>query len=280
MGKLVAFTRGFSMRKYLSSLHIYPVKSFKGLSLQTVEVGAKGPHLDRRLMVIDKDGRFLSQRQHHNMALITTELVGTKLILRAPKKEECEVEITAKGPKREVIIWKDTVLACDQGDMVAKWLSDVLQTDVRLVFMPDETIRQVNQQYAPRVTDQAGFTDGYPFLIISEASLEELNSRLEKPIPMDRFRPSLVISGCSPFEEDTWEKIRIGNIIFDCVKPCSRCIVTTIDQATWEKWLEPLQTLATYRKQEGGIMFGQNAIHQGPGKLSVSDEVEILEKEK
>jgi uncharacterized protein YcbX len=148
---------------------------------------------------------------------------------------------------------------------------------MRLVFMPDASRRQVNQNYAPSPDDVVGFADGYPFLLISEASLKDLNQRLNAPVPMNRFRPNLVISGCLPYEEDTWKWIRIGEVRFKVAKPCARCIVTTVDQSTGEKGVEPFQTLAAYRKQEKGIMFGQNLIHTTQGVLSIGQTVEVLE---
>lgn len=265
-------------QKSLSALHIYPIKSCKGLNLTSVSVGPKGPGFDRRWMVIDANGRFISQRQFHKMALIDILQDDNELIIKIPNNPEYRMPIFSSGEQKQVSIWKDTSLGVDQGDEIAHLLSRFLETECRLVFMPDTSFRQVDQKYALRNNDDVGFADGYPFLLISEASLEELNCRLQEPILMDRFRPNLVIKGCEPFEEDTWKFIRIGEIYFQVAKPCSRCIVTTIEQSTGKKGLEPLQTLATYRKQEKGIMFGQNLIHQNNGILQVGDELEVLEE--
>ncbi len=260
----------------LSAIYIYPVKSCKGIAVSSVEVGPKGPSMDRRWMIVDKDGRFLSQRQVPHMCLIETELLPGKLLLRKRGMPPLILPFGKEGVKREVVVWKDTVAAVDQGDSAAEWLQEALQLEARLVFLPDETVRSVDGRYAKRASDEVGFADGYPFLLISEASLGDLSLRLGAPVPMNRFRPNLVISGCEPYEEDNWKQISIGSITFDCVKPCSRCVTINVDQITAEKSLEPLATLAGYRKVEKGIMFGQNCIHSTSGKLTCGSEVKIM----
>lgn len=262
----------------LSSLHIYPVKSCRGLSLNSVQVGAKGPGLDRRWMIIDEKGRFISQRQHSEMALIETALETTHLIFTIPSYPSFFIPLDLKGTNRTVEIWKDTCQAIDAGNEVAYALSDFLKKECRLVFMPEKEMRAVNPKYAKRAEDEVGFADGYPFLLISEASLADLNSRLETSVSMDRFRPNLVISNSIPFEEDTWELIQIGNIRFHVVKPCSRCIVVNIDQDSSQSNPEILQILSAYRKGEKGVFFGQNLIHEDKGVLKVGDAVQVLRK--
>lgn len=264
----------------LSALNIYPVKSCKGISLQSVEVGSKGPLMDRRWMIIDQENRFMTLRSTPQLCLIEAELLSGKLLLRAKRHPPLIVPFGKEGEKKPVVVWKDTTWAIDQGDEAAEWLKEVLQIDARLVFLPDETVRAVNPNYATKESDEVSFADGYPFLLISEASLGDLNLRLETPVSMNRFRPNLVISGCEPYEEDSWKKISIGSIVFDCVKLCSRCVAVNVDHITGEKSDEPLQTLASYRKFEKGIMFGQNCIHQNHGRLSLGNEVKILKQEK
>jgi uncharacterized protein YcbX len=263
-------------KKILTSLHFYPVKGCKGLAPASFSVGQKGPNFDRRWMIIDENGRFLSQRQIPKMALIETAIDKEFLRINIPNEQEICLPVTEEGQSTMVTVWKDTCPALDQGDKAAEALSRYLEIKCRLVFMPESTIRQVNLKYAS-VGETVGFADAYPFLLISEASLEDLNSRLEKPILMNRFRPNLVVSGCKPHEEDTWKWIRIGEIRFKVAKPCSRCTVTTIDQLTLEQGREPLQTLAEYRKMEGGIMFGANLIHTTKGSLQVGDVLEVIE---
>jgi len=263
-------------KKSLVSLHYYPIKGCKVIDCRRMKVNPMGPEMDRRWMIVDEKGRFISQRQEPKMALIGTAIDQKGLTLRIPGEGEHRIAIFNEGPRKEVAIWDDVCLGIDQGDEIAERLSRFLGRECRLVFMPDSTHRPINPKYAGPEA-QVGFADRFSFLLISEASLEDLNSRLDRPVPMNRFRPNLVVSGCRPFEEDGWKRIRIGQIHFSIAKPCSRCTVTTVDQSTAEKGDEPLKTLATYRKQEKGIMFGQNLVHLDQGFLSVGDSVEIIE---
>lgn len=263
--------------KTLSGLHIYPVKSCKGLSLREVQVDAKGPHGDRRWMIVEEDGKFLTQRKFPHMALIDVQINERGLQIKMDDKPSVQVPLLSSGRMIEVEVWKDRVNAVDQGDAIAQLLSEFLQTRCRLVYINDQTIRPVDLRYAVTEKDQVSFADGFPFLLISEASLAELNNRLESPVPMNRFRPNLVVSGCEPYAEDRWKRIRIGEIELQLVKACSRCVITTIDQQLGIKGIEPLQTLAGYRKAEKGIMFGQNAIHFRQGLIRVGDPVEVIE---
>lgn len=267
-----------STKKSLINLYFYPVKSCKGIQTHMIQVTKKGPAMDRRWMIVNKEGHFITQRNYPSLALIETEIEDSILTMQIPGYCKITVPVSLKGPKCLVKVWRDTCEAIDQGDAIAEQLSQFLGFDCRLVFMPDFTFRQVDQIYSTNPQDDIGFADGFPFLLISSASLEDLNSRLDhSPLLMNRFRPNLVISHCEPYEEDAWKLIRIGQIVFHVAKPCSRCVVTTINQESGEKGLEPLQTLATYRKKEKGIMFGQNLIHQNEGTLFVGDTLEVLE---
>lgn len=260
----------------VTALHQYPIKGCKRISTDRLHLGPMGPGFDRRWMLIDATGRFLSQRQFPQMALIETRLEEGKLIVGIPKVPEISVPYI-RGQKREVTVWDDTCLAEDQGDTIAEALSQFLEKDCRLVFMPDSTRRQVKQKYAISPDNVFGFADGYPLLLISEASLEDLNRRLEHPITMDRFRPNIVVSGCEPFEEDTWKWFKIGDVLFKGAKLCSRCGVINIEQSKGEKGTEPFQTLATYRKQETKVMFGLNLIHAEQGMLELGQTIDVLE---
>lgn len=264
------------MVKTLSGLYIYPVKSCKGISLKEVTVEAKGPRWDRRWMLVDNQGRFITQRKYHSLALVSVQVNGQDLLITFPNGASHKIAISSQGKEVEVEVWKDKCKAINLSHEIDRAFSEFLGVECRLVFIPDDAVRPVDPKYATQTTDQVSFADGFPFLIISEASLAELNSRLETAVPMNRFRPNLVISGCEPFEEDTWKRIQIGGLQFEIVKPCARCVVTTVEQSTGIKGLEPLQTLATYRKREKGIMFGQNAIHLSEGLLKLGDKVEIL----
>jgi uncharacterized protein len=172
---------------------------------------------------------------------------------------------------------KQGVDAIDQGDEAAAWLSDWLGISVRLVHIADGFKRKLNPNYAVNTDDHTGFADGYPILIISEESLQDLNGRLDSAVPMNRFRPNLVLKGCEPFAEDTWKRIRIGDVEMALVKPCPRCVVTTIDKETLAKSKEPLKTLSVYRNHELGAIFGMNTIPLNEGRIEINMEVEILE---
>ena len=219
----------------------------------------------------------MSQRQHPQMALIRVVVSEGALRAYFPDGKAYGIPMVVPDQVREVSIWQDTCAALDQGDEISTALTKFMEKPCRLMYMPDFVFRQVNQKYAAQATDEVGFADGYPFLLISEASLEDLNSRLAVPVPMNRFRPNLVIKGCSDYEEDAWKIIRIGKIRFHIAKPCSRCILVNVDQSTAARGQEPLQTLATYRKREKGVMFGQNLVQMDRGVLSLGDSLEVLE---
>ncbi|MEO6061415.1 MAG: MOSC N-terminal beta barrel domain-containing protein [Thermoflexales bacterium] len=264
----------------ISSLHHYPVKSMRGIALSEAAFDARGIVHDREFLVVDASDVFITQRGHARMALFAAEVAGATLILRGPGRAPLSIPVVHDGPGRPVQIWRDTVMAVDQGDAAAAWLSAGLEMPVRLVRMADDFARTLDPAYAKNLNDQTGFADGYPALVVCEASLDGLNERLiargSEPLPMNRFRPNIVVGGAVPFAEDGWKRIRVGGMTFDLVKPCARCEITTTDQDTAEKGLEPLATLATFRKVNGKVMFGMNAIHAGPGVVWVGDIVEVV----
>lgn len=262
----------------VTQLNVYPVKSCGGITLNEAHVEPKGFRHDRRWLVTDLDGMFLTQRELPRLALIQTALTADHLVLRAAGMGEQHIAFGQAGTARAVTIWKDRgVGAVDQGDEVAGWLSDHLKTPVRLVRFADDTVRQVDQRYAPRTTDQVGFADGYPFLVISEESLADLNNRLDEPLPMNRFRPNIVVRGTTPYAEDSWKQMRVGDsVTFEGVKQCARCAITTTDQVTAQRGKEPLRTLAQYRDSERGVLFGQNLTSNEQGVLRVGDTVEVV----
>jgi len=263
----------------VSVLNYYPIKSCGGIPLSSASIGARGILHDREWMVVTTDNWFLTQRECPRMALIHPEVTADDhLILRAAGQDPLVVVVCRKGQTRMVAIWEDTCLAIDHGDEAAEWLSTFLGLPCRLVRIADEFTRKVSRKYAQRENDQVGFAGRFPFLLTSEASLADLNSRLSSPLPMNRFRPNIVLRGCAPYAEDTWKKIRIGDIEFAVVKPCARCIITTIDQQTAQIGKEPLKTLATYRHTARGVVFGQNLIHSSTGIIRVGDTVEVVEE--
>lgn len=262
----------------LSALTYYPIKACRGFDVQASKVERMGLEHDRRMMAVTPEGQFLTQREHPKLALITPELKNDAVTLSAPNFDSIHFNIQRSGASRSVNMWKSKgVNAIDQGDEAAGWLSGFLGAPVRLVHIADGFKRKLNPNYAVNPDDHTGFADGYPILVISEASLQDLNSKLVSPLPMNRFRPNIVVNGCEPFAEDTWKRIKIGEIEMALVKPCARCAVTTIDKETLEKDKEPLKTLSAYRKQKGGAMFGMNVIPLNEGEIKVGMNVKILE---
>ena len=257
-------------------LYHYPIKSCRGTSLEVAVVGVRGIVADRQWMVVDSDSHFLTQRELPRLALIEPSLRNGLLEISAPDVPTLSVRVGEAGERVEVVVWGDRCVAVDHGPEAATWFSHVLGTPCRLVRIADDEVRRADREFAAP-TDQVGFADGFSFLLTSRASLDELNRRLESPLPMNRFRPNIVIDGIEPFEEDGWKRIRIDGITFEVAKPCARCVTTTVDQHTAERSKEPLRTLATFRKQTGGVMFGQNLIHDRTGVLRVGADVEILE---
>ena len=259
----------------LSRLFVYPVKSLRGLEVHSWPVDDFGLEQDRRWLVVDERGMFVSQRELPRMTLITPEISGGCLRLHAEGAPALEVS-TEPGPERTVTIWADTVTATDCGPEAARWLSEALGLRVGLVRMPDQTFRRIDPHYVAEER-RVSFADGYPFLLISQESMDLLNSKLEHPLGIERFRPNLVVQGASePHAEDGWKRIRIGKLEFDLVKLCARCTVPTVDQLTGERGKEPNTTLATYRRFNGKVMFGQNLVHHGTGTLAVGEPAAVL----
>lgn len=257
---------------HLSALYLHPVKSLRACAVEQAEVDALGLVADRRFMVVDETGRFFTQRTLPRMALVATELTPSALLLSATGHGRIEVSLAHdRGARlRQVSVWKsDGLLAEDCGEVAAAWLGDFLQVKCRLVRIGGAFDRPILKPGKTQPGDRVSFADAYPFLVIGEASLAELNDRLvakgEDPLQMDRFRPNLVISGCPAFAEDTWPRFRVGDIVFRAAGPCARCVVTTTDQLTAERGKEPLRTLATYRRDAHDptdVNFGQNLIHE------------------
>ena len=261
----------------VSALTYYPIKACRGFEVDSSHVTRMGLEHDRRMMVVTPEGGFLTQREHPRLALVTPAMDSGAVILSAPNFDSLRVYIHTRGTPISVGIWRSKdVQAVDQGEEAAQWFSDWLGASVRLVHIADGFIRRINEKYAVNPDDHTGFADGYPILLASEESLADLNARLETPVPMNRFRPNLVVRGCEPFAEDAWKRIRIGGVEMVVVKPCARCVVTTIDKETLAQNKEPLKTLNTFRKQAGGVMFGQNVIPMGAGRFEVGMSVEIL----
>jgi len=269
--------RGLTLSRIeLTALYRYPVKSLAGQSVESLTVGPRGPDLDRHWMLVDLQGRFVTQRQQPRMALIHTSFSDAGgLSLKAPGMPGLVVG-EAVGKRIPVSVWRDSLAAIQVGADVDQWLSDYLGVSCQLVELLPDVRRPVDPANAAGA-DQIGFADGFPFLLISQASLDQLNGRLAEALPMRRFRPNLVVAGCPPHAEDEWRRIRIGELSFRVAKPCSRCGIPTIDLETAERSREPLETLLTYRRRDKNVYFGQYLIHDSEGHLAVGMPVEILE---
>lgn len=269
----------------ISEINIYPIKSLGGISLNEAVVEEKGLKYDRRWMLVDDNGRFFTQREFPQMATLKVSLESNDLkISNGNDSLLIPFSENEDGEEIEVVVWNSKLTARTAKNDINEWFSDALQTNCRLVQMNKNSKRPVNPNYAVHTDqDTVSFADGYPFLLIGESSLDDLNSRLENPLPMNRFRPNFVVKGADPFAEDNWKKIKIGNEIFYIVKPCERCVMTTVNQDKGvSEGKEPLKTLATYRlvKKDGEskILFGQNLIAEKAGEtIKIGDKVEILE---
>jgi uncharacterized protein YcbX len=263
----------------LSEIWVYPVKSLGGIQLQESKVTDRGLELDRRWLLVDDDGRFLSQREYPELALFKPEIAGDFLrITHRTSLESIDIVVrpvfSDDEPKVKVTVWDDAIEAFEVSAASTDWFTRLLGFSVRLVYMPDESERKLDPDYAITGAENNSFSDAYPFLIIGQASLDDLNSRMEKPVPMNRFRPNFVFTNGEAFEEDSWREFSIGNVSFVGVKPCDRCVMTTVDP---EKGIisgkDPLKTLAKYRNFGNKVLFGQNVIGLGLGTVSVGDTV-------
>lgn len=266
----------------LSELYRYPVKSTAFEPLESVRLDALGVQGDRRWMVVEAaNGRFLTQRLLPQMGRIEARWQNDfrALCLSAPGMDDLTVSVPGGDDNlRGVIIWRDMLQVPDAGDAAAQWLSTFLGRPVRLVQMPEQRARQVDTAYA-QPGEHVHFADGFPLLLIGQGSLEDLSAKVGRPLEMLRFRPNLVVAGAEPFAEDRWKRIRIGDVTFKVAKPCSRCILTTIDPQTGERDpnREPLATLLQYRNVDGEALFGQNLLPEGVGELRLGMPVEVLE---
>lgn len=259
----------------ITGLYIYPVKSLAGISLDAAKVTDRGLEFDRRWMLIDDEQVFLSQRSFPQMALLRPAIEEGELVIHGVQQDSITIHKPTTGVQLSVQIWDDHCEAILYPEEVNEWFSRELGQSVRLVYMPDESRREVDPRFAIQ-EEVVSFADGYPFLVISEESLAELNSRLASPVPMNRFRPNIVIAGGEAFGEDDLKKFRTNGIQFTGVKPCARCQVVTIDQATAAMSKEPLKTLATYRRSGNKVLFGMNLLHSGKGKIEVGAILESV----
>ena len=261
----------------LTQINIYPVKSLGGILLQSSRVDERGLKYDRRWMIVNENNQFITQRKYPQMSLLQPEIKENLLIINHKQNKVTPLTISLSPYSEEEInvqIWKDNIPAIKYNSDVNEWFTKAIGLRCSLVYMPDTTKRKVNPRYVDNQI--VSFADGYPFLIIGEESLVDLNNRLKDPLPMNRFRPNLVFGGGEPSDEDVWKRFRIGGVEFRSIKPCSRCVVTTVDQDTSIKNNEPLNTLSQYREVNGKVMFGMNLVCEVTGKLKMGDQINHL----
>ncbi len=260
---------------HISALYIYPIKSCRGIAVDSASVHDIGLEHDRRFMVIDEHNRFVTQRDYPAMAQIGVHQTATGWALHRVGMPTLRWDPTTNGAESVVQIWKDSVTVVDQGPAAANWFSEATGAKCRLVGFAPHSRRSVDQTYAVDQDDAVSFADGYASLIVTEASLIDLNTRTKENVPMDRFRPNIVVAGASAWEEDNWRNVRVGTVDMVAVKKCARCVMTTTDQLTGERHVEPLHTLAVFRHIGHGLIFGQNMVHVGRGTIRIGDAVTI-----
>ena len=259
----------------LSEIWIYPIKSLGGIRLTTSRVMPKGLQHDRRWMLIDESGTFMTQRVYPQMALFKLEIQSDYFIITHKDQSRILPFNPAKTTQPEqAIIWDDTVSVFEVSEDFNRWFSAILGMRCKLVSFPEENARPVDPKY--KVDDEhVSLADAYPFLIIGQSSLNDLNHRLETPVPMNRFRPNFVFTGGDAYEEDAWRNFTIGTSRFVGVKPCGRCVLTTVNQDTAEKGKEPLKTLASYRTKNSKVLFGQNLVALDHDQINVGDRINV-----
>jgi uncharacterized protein YcbX len=265
----------------LTSLHIYPLKGGRGLDLDESAVHPWGLAGDRRWMLVDQDFRFISQREHASMARLDLNFgPAGALNVAAAGHPPLTVPVPEDSDLVKVTVWDAALLAAGAGPVADAWFSAYLGEPARLVYLDDPTRRAVDPEFA-QAGDVVTFADGFPLLLTSVGSLDQLGDWLtadgDQPVPMSRFRPNVVVTGFEPWAEDRWRRIRIGDVSFRVAKPCGRCVVTTTDQVTGERGRQPLRMLARHRRFGQELVFGQNIIPETPGRLRLGDPVDVID---
>jgi uncharacterized protein YcbX len=270
----------------LSEIWIYPIKSLGGISLKEAKITDRGLEHDRRWLLVDENGLFLSQRECSELALFQPEINGNSLIITHRIKQEVvhislNQTFSKATSKTNVKVWDDTIEAHEVDEEISNWFSKMLDCSVRLVYMPEESHRKVEPDFSKTGNEINSFSDGFPFLLIGQSSLDDLNSRLKQAVSMNRFRPNFVFVNGDAYEEEAWDEFKIGQVTFYGVKPCGRCVITTIDQELGVKsGKDPLFTLSKYKKIGDRVIFGQNLISTQLGEVRIGDEIIILNRKK
>ncbi|MCW2928528.1 MAG: N-terminal beta barrel domain family [Thermoleophilia bacterium] len=242
----------------IASLHCYPIKSCRGVRLEAATIEARGFALDRRFMVVDGAGRFRTQRRDAALARVAVEVTDTHLQLHADGAGDVSIELASAGDgaRRAVNVWRHTGEYPDQGDEVAAFFAEVVGAPSRLVYMPDDATRRPNPKFGGKADDRVGFADAYPFLLTSTSSLAALQAEMSEPVPMERFRPNIVVEAALAWAEDAWGSIDVAGARFNVAKPCGRCVITTTDQRSGTRHVEPLPTLTRLRRVGRSVNFG------------------------
>ncbi|MEV7008831.1 MOSC N-terminal beta barrel domain-containing protein [Streptosporangium sp. NPDC051022] len=267
----------------VTELNVYPLKSGGGTSLREAEITPRGIRNDRELMLVTPDGRHLSQREIPAMALLRPVYDGRRLRVGPVDPEPPAVvaaplvhDVRRAGPARDITLFRVPYRGVDQGDTAAGWFSAALGTPCRLVCLPDDHVRPLDPRHGG---GEVGYADAFPLLVTSAESLAELNTRLPEPVPMNRFRPNIVVSGWDePFGEDRVRRLRIGEVEIELVGPCGRCMIVNVNQGTGTRERQPLRALAGFRTVARKILFGQGGVPRTPGKIRVGDPVVVLER--
>jgi len=258
----------------VSELNIYPMKSARGMHLQRISLNRLGPECDRRWMVIDQNNTFVTQRKFPKMCLIRTELINGDVFISADNAGRCRVP-AGESERRDSSVWGTDVSGDDCGDEAAHWVSEFLGKECRIIYMNDDYTRLVDTDFANH-KETVAFADGFPLLVTTQASLDDFNLKSGLEIGMNRFRPNIVITGNIAWAEDQWQKIKIGDVELSLVKPCSRCIMPSVDPETGEKQMQVNQALLTHRRRDKKTYFGQNALYTKQGTINLGDEVSVL----
>jgi MOSC domain-containing protein len=257
----------------LEEIWVYPVKGAAGIRVPEWKVGPLGLVHDRRWMLVDPEGKFRSQRSDPVLCRVVPSFSDGGIRLQAPGMPELTLPLVGEaGAYARVRIWADDIDVRVPSDAGTRWFTELIGAPSTLVFLPESDARSCDPRRAPG--SLVGLADAFPFLLTSVESLADLNERLERPVPMNRFRPNLVVAAGEPYAEDGWTDLRVGDVRFRAVKPCARCVVTTVDQATARTSPEPLRTLARYRKGAAGVIFGQNLVHLDQGTIHAGRVIE------
>ena len=263
-------------RKVLSEIWVYPIKSLPGIRVGKANVLGKGLEGDRRLMLVDENNQFMTQRTFPQMALFDVSMESHSIRVRSKSNDSLNPLIIGGNYQSagsfKAIIWNDEIEVMEVQPAFSKWFSETLNVTCKLVYFPEENSRRIDPDYV-KEDSHVSLADGYPYLIIGENALRDLNGRVGQDLSLKRFRPNFVFDGGAPYEEDEWQHFEIGTVRFLGVKPCGRCSIPTVDPETGIKGDEPLRTLATYRKNNGKIYFGQNVIALNNGEINEGDEI-------